>query len=89
MRSIVSAEEDYLATKRYGSRILTTEEIAQGFDPIPLFAEGEEIYDTLVFIFDERRRYGTEVLHRRRSQPPPPPPQSPDGPVDGEAAGAS
>lgn len=157
VRSIVSAEEDYLAAKGYGSRILTTEAIALNFDPSPLFAEGEEIYltfdidvfdpafapgtgfpepgglsyrearralkalarrcrivgmdlvevnpyldgsritatlasrlilDTLSFIFDERGPHGTEVLHHRRGQSPPPPPRSPDGPVDGEAAGA-
>lgn len=53
IRTIVSGEEDFQAAKRYGSRIVTTEEILQGADPSSLFQEGEEVYISFdIDVFD-------------------------------------
>ncbi len=59
-RTIVSGEEDFQAANRYGSRIVTTEEILQGRDPSSLFQDGEDIYLSFdIDVFDPAFAPGT------------------------------
>lgn len=60
LRTIVSGEEDFEAANRYGSRIVTTEEILQGRDPSSLFHDGEDIYLSFdIDVFDPAFAPGT------------------------------
>lgn len=60
IRTIVSGEEDFHAARRYGSRVVTTEDLLTGADPSSLFQEGEEVYLSLdIDVFDPAFAPGT------------------------------
>jgi len=54
------AEEDFLAAKRYGSQIVTTGQLAEGFEPSSLFSQGEAVYINFdIDVFDPAFAPGT------------------------------